>query len=134
VRVVLDTSVLIGASVVPSGLEVAVSAVSIGELHFGLLSTDDPDERAVRAARLGAIEARFRPLPFDDDVARAWGALQARVRRRGAQPRSRVADLMIAATAQVHGAVLLTHNEEDFRHVADVVRVARPGDLTPDGV
>jgi toxin FitB len=129
VRAILDTSVLIGAEPPPPGLEAAVSVVSIGELHFGLLLTDDPDERAVRAARLGAVQAQFRPLPVDGDVARAWGALQARVRRAGAQPRSRVSDLLIAATAQVHDAILLTENVTDFRHVADVVRVARPADV-----
>lgn len=130
-RAILDTSVLIGATPPPEGLETAISVVSIGELHVGLLLTDDPDERAVRATRLGAIEARFRPLPVDDAVARAWGALQARVRRAGSQPRSRTADLLIAATAQLHDAVLLTENVDDFRHVADVVRVARPGDPLP---
>lgn len=132
-RAILDTSVLVAADAPPAGLEAAVSAVSIGELHFGLLLTDDPDERAVRAARLGAIEARFNPLPVDDAVARAWGALQARVRRAGSQPRSRTADLLIAATAQVHDAVLLTHNAGDFRLVADVVRIAAPADLVVPG-
>jgi predicted nucleic acid-binding protein len=132
VRAVLDTSVLIGADPPPAGIEAAISVVSIGELHFGLLLTDDPDERAIRAARLGAIEARFNPLPVDDAVARAWGALQARVRRAGSRPRSRTADLLIAATAQVHDAVLLTHNADDFRHVGDVVRVARPDEPLPE--
>lgn len=127
-RAILDTSVLIGADPPPADIAVAISVVSVGELQFGLLLTDDPDERAVRAARLGAVQARFRPLPVDGDVARAWGALQARVRREGAQPRARAADLLIAATAQVHDAVLLTHNVDDFRHVRDVVRVAHPAD------
>jgi predicted nucleic acid-binding protein len=63
------------------------------------------------------------------DVARAWGGFAARVRRAGAQPRTRNADLLIAATAQVHGAALLTHNVADFRHVADVVRVLHPADV-----
>lgn len=132
-RAILDTSVLIGAEPPPVGIEAAVSVVSIGELHFGLLLTDDPDERAVRAARLGAIEARFNPLLVDAAVARAWGALQVRLRRAGSQPRSRTADLLIAATAQVHDAVLLTHDTAAFRHVADVVRIAHPGDELPEG-
>jgi predicted nucleic acid-binding protein len=127
-RVVLDTSVLIG-DVVPSGVEAAISAVSIGELHFGLLMAATDEERARRAARLGAIEERFTPLPVDGDVARAWGGLAALVRRAGAQPRTRNADLLIAATAQVHDAALVTHNVADFRHVANTVRVLRPSDL-----
>jgi predicted nucleic acid-binding protein len=127
-RVVLDTSILI-ADAVPANLDAAISAVSIGELHFGLLAAPNDEERARRAARLGAIEERFAPLPVDGDVARAWGGLAARVRRAGAQPRTRNADLLIAATAQVHGATLLTHNAADFQHVADVVRVLHPADV-----
>lgn len=128
-RVVLDTSVLI-ADVAPAGVEASISAVSIGELHFGLLVAKTDEERAARAARLGAIEERFTPLPVDGDVARAWGGLAALVRRAGAQPRTRNADLLIAATAQVHGAALLTHNVADFRHVAHVVRVLNPTDAS----
>lgn len=127
-RFVLDTSVLIGDEA-PAGDDIAISVVSIGELHFGLLLTDDPDERARRAARLGAIESRFRPLPIDGEVARAWGALSARVRLAGAQPRRRSADLLIAATAQVHRAAVLTRNPDDLRHVADVVQVIGPDDV-----
>jgi len=127
-RVVLDTSVLI-ADVVPAGVEAAISAVSIGELHFGLLVATTDEERARRAGRLGAIEERFTPLPIDGDVARAWGGLAALVRRAGGQPRIRNADLLIAATAQVHRAALLTHNAADFRHVSDVVRVLHPSDV-----
>lgn len=127
-RVILDTSVLIAGDV-PAGLETSISAVSIGELHFGLLVAPDDEERARRAARLGAIEERFVPLPVDGDVARAWGGLAALVRRAGAQPRTCNADLLIAATAQVHGAALLTHNVADFRHVADALRVLRPADV-----
>lgn len=127
-RVVLDTSVLI-ADAMPAGLDAAISAVSIGELHFGLLVAKTDEDRALRAARLGAIEERFAPLPVDGDVARAWGGLAALVQHAGAQPRTRNADLLIAATAQVHGAALLTHNVADFRHVAHVVRVLHPSNL-----
>lgn len=127
-RVVLDTSVLI-ADIVPTGVEASISAVSIGELHFGLLVAKTDEERAARAARLGAIEERLAPLPVDGDVARAWGGLAALVRRAGAQPRTRNADLLIAATAQVHDAALMTHNVNDFRHVAHVVRVLAPTEV-----
>jgi predicted nucleic acid-binding protein len=126
-RVVLDTSVLIGDVSPPVGAEAAISAVSIAELHFGLLVARDDDARALRAARLGLIEARFPdPLPVDDRVAREWGRLQAAVAQRGGKPRGRMADLAIGATATVHGATLLTHNLKDFALISDLVDAREP--------
>ena len=123
-RALLDTSVLIGGETVAPGIETAISAVSISELHFGLLVAGDEEARALRAARLGLIEARFpNPLPLDDRVARALGRLKATVARRGGQPRRRVADLAIAATAIVHEAVLITADVDDLKLVADLVDV-----------
>ena len=126
-RVVLDTSVLIGGDAIPSGLQSAISTVSIAELHFGLLVARDDDTRALRAARLGLLEARYPdPLPVDDRVAREWGRLLAAVSNRGGKPRKRNADLAIAATANVHDAVLVTRNLGDFTIVEDLVRVRAP--------
>jgi toxin FitB len=125
--VLLDTSVLIDGRV-SAEVEAAISTVSIAELHFGLLVAADDESRALRATRLGLIEARFPdPIPLDDRVAREWGRLRAAVAGRGGKPRSRSADLAIAATALVHGAVLLTLNTKDFRLISDLVEVRAPG-------
>ncbi len=130
-RAVLDTSVLIGGEPVAPGVQSAISTVSIAELHFGLLVASDDETRAVRAARLGLLEARYPdPLPVDDHVAREWGRLQAAVANRGGQPRRRSADLAIAATANAHDAVLVTHNVKDFTIISDLVRVRTPADIS----
>jgi predicted nucleic acid-binding protein len=121
-RVLLDTSVLIGAHD-PSEIEGAISAASLAELHFGTLVATDPDERARRVQRLGAIEATFDPLPIDARVAREWGRLAAAVTERGGQPRRRAIDLAIAATANVHDVPLLTADAADFAIVDDLVGV-----------
>jgi predicted nucleic acid-binding protein len=127
VRAVLDTSVLIDGKGLPPGLESSISAVSIGELHFGLLLARDDETRAIRTARLGLIEARYPdPLPLDDRVAREWGRLQAAVAQRGGKPRNRLADLAIAATATIHKAVLITRNAKDFKIIGDLVEVHTP--------
>jgi predicted nucleic acid-binding protein len=127
VRAVLDTSVLIGGEALPAGIESSISTVSIAELHYGLLVASDDDVRALRVARLGLIEARYPdPLALDDRVAREWGRLQAAVANRGGKRGSRSADLAIAATANVHDAVLITRNLKDFTIVADLVNVESP--------
>jgi predicted nucleic acid-binding protein len=121
-RVVFDTSVLIG-SARPHGYEGAISVASLAELHFGVLVTKDPDERSIRAQRLGVVEATFEPLPTDAAVAREWGRLAAAVVARGGQPRRRALDLVIAATANTSGVPLLTHNVADFQIIDDLVQV-----------
>ena len=146
-RAILDTSVLIGpnpprnpdlgtertavggaeASLsVTEDLEAAISVASIAELHFGVLVTADPDERARRADRLAAVEATFDPLPISTEVARAWGRLAAAVIQRGGNPRRRQIDLAIAATATVEGVPLLTFNVADFQLLSDLVDVRLP--------
>jgi toxin FitB len=124
-RAVLDTSVLIGADS-PGDLEGAISAASLAELHFGVLVTDDPDEQARRAQRLGVIEATFDPLPIGAAVAREWGRLAAAVVQRGGQPRRRAMDLAIAATANSAGVPLVTYNNADFKLIDDLVDVRAP--------
>ncbi len=127
-RALLDTSVLIGELPPPDEVEAAISVVSIAELHFGVLIAEDDDERALRIARLSAIEATFDPLPLSVDVARVWGQLAAAVTRRGGNPRRRQLDLAIAATARVEGVPLLTENVGDFQIIHDLIDARRLSD------
>ena len=124
-RALLDTSVLIGADS-PGELEGAISVASLAELHFGVLVATSDDERSHRAQRLGVIEATFDPLPVDAAVAREWGRLAAAVESRGGQARRRAVDLVIAATANVHGVPLVTRNLKDFSVIADLVEIREP--------
>jgi toxin FitB len=121
----LDTSILIGGMPVPDD-EVAISAVSLSELHFGVLVAADEDDRAERLQRLAAIEDAFDALPFDAVAARECGRLHAAVVQRGGKPRRRAFDLAIAATANVNGVPLLTMNVADFKLIEDLVEVRSP--------
>lgn len=122
-RGVLDTSVLIADDVSPLPGELAISAVSLAELHFGVLVAADDEARARRLSRLSAVQRRFDPLPVDDVVTESYGMLAARVVRIGRQPRVRVVDLLIAATAHARGATLYTRNADDLRGLDDVLTV-----------
>ena len=123
-RGVLDTSVLIADDVSPLPGELAISVVSLAELHFGVLLAADDDERARRLSRLSALQRRFDPLPVDEAVAESYGLLAARVVKAGRQPRGRVMDLLIAATAHAHGATLYTRNADDLRGLEGLVEPA----------
>ena len=118
----LDTSVLIGSQLDP-GDEVAISAISIAELHFGVLVAADDEARAIRLRRLAMVEDAFDPLPFDAAAARECGRLHAAVVQRGGKPRRRSFDLAIAATANVHAVPLLTLNAADFKLIEDLVDI-----------
>jgi len=121
-RCVLDTSVLIaGVRSLPG--ELAISAVSVAELHFGVLKAPTEAARAERLRLLTDVERRFDALPVDDAVAASYGAVAAAVVRAGRQPRARSMDLLIAATAHAHGAALYTYNVDDFRGLEGLVQV-----------
>jgi toxin FitB len=130
VRALLDTSVVIAAAS-PGDLEGAISAASLAELHYGALVTRDADERGLRALRLGVAESTFDPLPIDAAVAREWGRLAAALAQRGGQPRGRIMELAIAATANVAGVPLVTHNGADLQLIADLVDVRAASQPAP---
>lgn len=122
-RVVLDTSVLVASDVPAMDGDLAVSAASLAELHYGALATDDPDVRANRLRRLAIVEHLFTPLPIDGSVARSYGHLAALVARGGRKPQARVMDLLIAATAHANDAALWTRNPGDLRGIEQQVEI-----------
>jgi predicted nucleic acid-binding protein len=123
-RGVLDTSILIATDVTPIPGELAISIISIAELHFGVLIAAE-DARGARLSRLSAIQRRFDPLPVDDAVADSYGLLAVRVAKIGRQPRARVMDLLIAATAHAHNATIYTRNPDDLTGLEDLVSIER---------
>jgi len=83
----------------------------------------DAVEAAKRQARLQEVESALEPIPFDAAAARSYGLVVAAVIRGGRTPRSRFADLLIAATAHARRLDLYTRNGEDFTGLEGLVRV-----------
>jgi predicted nucleic acid-binding protein len=65
---------------------------------------------AERLRRLKNLQQHFDALPVDEAMAVSFGRLAAAVVDAGRQPRGRVMDLLVAATAHSHGARLYTRN------------------------
>jgi len=88
-----------------------LSAITIGEIERGIRRQEprDPDFAADLRAWLDKTMLIFadRILPFGASEARIWGRLSQQIGHDGA-------DLMIAATALHHGAVVVTGNVSDF--------------------
>jgi len=125
-KAVLDTSVLIATNVPALEGELAISTASLAELHFGVLVTTDSTIRAERLRRLSELQQKFDALPVDEGVAVSYGLLAAALASSGRKPRSRVMDLLIAATAHAHSARLYTRNADDLagiEHLVDVIAV-----------
>lgn len=88
-----------------------LSVVTLGEIERGIARQDRLDPDFARDLRdwLGRTVQLFsdRLLPVDAPSARIWGQLSARLGHGGA-------DLLIAATALRHDAVVVTRNVADF--------------------
>ncbi len=123
----LDTSVVVDwhDPVVVEALpdQVAISAITAAELAAGPHLAATPAEAARRQVRLQEVEAKLEPLRFDSAAVRSYGLVVAAVVREGRKPRSRFADLLIAATAHANGLDLYTRNGDDFLGMEDLVQV-----------
>lgn len=126
----LDTSVLIAgesgrrlnSDALPE--QTAVSVVTIGELHAGVLAAPDT---ATRARRLSTLElaSAVEPLPITAEAARRWAEMRVRLAELG--HRAKVNDLWIAAVAKANGMDVVTQ-DDDFDAIGEaggptVVRV-----------
>lgn len=120
----LDTSVVLAAHVAPLEEDLAISTATLAELHFGVLVASEPAVRAERLRRLSAIQRALDPLPLDEKVAASYGVVAAAVVAAGRQPRARVMDLLIAATAHAHEARLYTRNPSDLTGLEHLVDIA----------
>ena len=108
----LDTSILIAPD--PAALanlpgSAAISVITLGELHAGVLLARDRNVEKARRARLMAVKASFAPLPVDEPVAERYGEVLAvaRTERRTVK----ATDLLIIATAAAHSRTLHTLDE-----------------------
>jgi len=94
-----------------------ISAVTYAELCFGI----ENSAASLRDARWGQLAAFTRLLliePLEEEAARHYGRLRARLRRQGLPIGNN--DLFIAAHALSLGAVLVTNNEREFRRIPDL--------------
>ncbi|HEV7572155.1 MAG TPA: type II toxin-antitoxin system VapC family toxin [Thermoanaerobaculia bacterium] len=92
--------------------DIAVDPIILGEVRFGILLLP-------RGKRRSGLEEWFQGgvqhifcVPWDADTALRWSELLAALRASGtAMP---IKDSLIAATALVHGLIVVTRNASDF--------------------
>ncbi|WP_375499250.1 type II toxin-antitoxin system VapC family toxin [uncultured Jatrophihabitans sp.] len=111
----LDTSVLIAhesgrrlnGDALPE--QTAISVVTIGELHAGVLAASDTPTRARRLSTLESASA-VEPLPITAEAARRWAEMRVRLAEQGR--RAKVNDLWIAAVATANGMDIITQDDD----------------------
>lgn len=122
-KAVLDTSVVIATGIPVLDGELGISAATLAELHFGVLVARDPATKAERLRRLSILQQRFDPIAVDEAVTASYGQLAAAVAAAGRQPRARVMDLLIAATAHAHADRLYTRNPADLAGIDELLEI-----------
>ena len=78
-RAILDTSVIIAGDIAPIPGVLAISAITLAELQFGVLVAKTAPVRAERLRRLSVLQKHFEALPVDEAVAISYGRLAAAV-------------------------------------------------------
>lgn len=88
-----------------------LSVITLGEIERGIRQQEVRDLAFAQDLRAWldrtVLVFSDRLLPFEAEDARIWGMLSARIGHHGA-------DLMIAASALRHGAIIVTGNTSDF--------------------
>lgn len=102
-----------------------LAAVSIGEIQAGIEITRerDPIKATGIEAWLEQVTATFNILSADARTFRRWAKLMHR------RTEALIEDALIAATAQVHGLIVVTRNTGDFEHLG--VSTFNPFDARP---
>jgi tRNA(fMet)-specific endonuclease VapC len=91
---------------------VAVSSITVAELHYGVERSSNPAHERVSVENLlGAVSI----LSFDSKAAEGYGMLRRYLERRG-QTIGQF-DLLIAAHAVAQNATLVTNNMREFSRV-----------------
>jgi predicted nucleic acid-binding protein len=102
--------------------ELFLSAVTLAELHYGVERLKNGDRKAQLEKWLNEdLAERFegRVLGVGEGVAASWGRIMATSEARG--KRLGIVDGFLAATAEVHGLVVVTRDVKAFREfVSDI--------------
>ncbi len=98
--------------VIQYGGQLSVSVVTVGELYTWAFRAIAPPRRL---AELASFLNDVAIWDVDLDVARKFGEVRAGLLDAGR--RAPEMDLLIAATALVHGLTVVTHNTQDYAHV-----------------
>lgn len=97
--------------------DIYTTAVTVEELYYGLFKMPEGKRRAALQSSMDAIVKDCAGKTFPLDGFSAYLCAKMRVEAVGAGYNPSLEDLMIAAIAERHGAILATRNTKDFEHL-----------------
>lgn len=92
--------------------DIGISTIVIGELLFGALRSKNP---ILATSQVEAFVADYHVVLFDKDAAEEYASIREYLTSKGQVIGSN--DMLIAATARLHGSILVTHNTAEFSRV-----------------
>ena len=95
-----------------------ISVITLGEINLGIEKLPEGKKRNDLLTWSGRLQESFKSqtLPVDAETALKWGELSARRSAEGTP--LPILDGLIAATAYLSGAILVTRNTKDFSNLA----------------
>ncbi len=97
--------------------DVYICQIVKAELYYG---TYKSSRREANLKLADWLSSEFGSLPFDEKAVKAYGEIRAKLERKGLPIGPN--DLIVAAIAKAHDAVLVTNNVQEFERV-DGIRI-----------
>lgn len=92
--------------------EIGVSAITVSELHYGVVKSKNP---SLNKQRVEEFLTPLEIIPYDEIAANAYGDIRYQLEKSGETIGP--LDMLIAAHALSNNFVLITNNEKEFRRV-----------------
>ncbi len=95
--------------------DIAISAITVSELQYGVAKSSNPLKNQTR---LDEFLVPFEILPYDSEVAKAYGTIRVNLEKQGI-PIGPL-DFLIAAHALARNLILVTNNEKEFARIQNL--------------
>jgi tRNA(fMet)-specific endonuclease VapC len=94
---------------------IVVCAIVKAELFYGAIKSKHPQQNLAKQQK---FLNRFISLPFDDNAAKKYGQIRAKLEKAGTPIGPN--DLLIAAIALSRNVTLVSHNTREFSRIEDL--------------
>lgn len=97
--------------------DLSLSAITMAEILYGIEKS--PVKRKQRRSKIEKIVSLLRVYPFDEEAAKSYAIIRARLERKGVVVSER--DTQIAAIAMANKRTVITHNVNEFRRIEKLI-------------